>query len=362
MAIHNYISDPATGNEVRVHTPENLGFPNPSGLVVYSEPRKIFYPETRFFEDENGAIDMNIDPTGSGTDENIHDGEDTTLWTASNLVGSNFIFNSSAQANGGTQSVDATATVNNDAALFEDGTTTDMSNFTGLQGAIYVTSWPGSGTKEITVEARLATVTAGNSVNLSNYINTAAQNTWQTFIIPKADMGLGTDTVDELVITTIDIGGGQPPNYYLDDMLWVGTGGLEPVAYKIEPVDGENSFISKLSVIMADVVTETAATAYDKILGLNSLSIGITFTRQADGETIFADPLKQLSDFFQSPADIIFLTGGDSSHRWIKIESSFDPPIELKRDDFLSMTVNDNLSGLLLLRASCRVLVENVEY
>jgi hypothetical protein len=120
MAVKGNISDPQTGQEAQVHKPKNLGFLNPGGLVVYSEPRKVFVPEIRFFAAASGAIDMNIDPTGSGTDENIHNGLDNTYWTASNLVGANFVFNSTDQANGGTQSIDATATVNNDAALFED--------------------------------------------------------------------------------------------------------------------------------------------------------------------------------------------------------------------------------------------------
>jgi hypothetical protein len=219
------------------------------------------------------------------------------------------------------------------------------------------TSWPGSGTKEVTFQIRSSGTNSGNSINISAYVNTSTLDSWQTFVIPKSDFSLVSETIDELVVTTIDIGGGQPPNYYLDDLLWIGTGGLEPVEYSVTAENGENAFISRFDLFMADAVTEAAATAYDKIMGVNALTIGVTFTRQSGGEILFSAQLKQLSDFIQSgPA--ILQTGGDGTNRWIKIGSTFDPPIQLRRDDYLSMTINDDLTGLLRLRASCRVLVE----
>lgn len=357
MALRTHITDPGSGQEARVHKPVNLGFENPAGAVVYTERRKTFEPLVQFFAADSGAIDMAIDGSTGGTPENIHDGEDTSYWTASALSGT-WDFSSATQANDGTQSIDATGTVNNDEALFEDGTSISMSTYTSLGGAVYITSWPGTGTKEVEIEARLNGVVVGNSVNLSSYVTTGTQNVWQTFTIPKADMGLTSDTVDELVIRTIDIGGGEPPNYFLDSLLWNEAAGGTATEYAVRAQQGTNRFATGFSIFMADTVTEAAATAYDTILGVPALSNGILFTRQSGQRILFSSPLRQLSDFIQSYGGGTFTTGGDGTNRWIKIESAFDPPIRLREDDYMSMVVRDDLSGLLVLRASLRVIDE----
>jgi len=358
MPVHNHITDPATGQEAGVHKPVNLGFPNPAGIVAYTEPRKQWNPVLRYFQAESGAVDMNVDASGTGTDENVHDGGDTVYWTATALSGT-WDFASTTQANGGTQSVDATATTNNDEAQFEDGTTTDMSSFDSLSGFIYITSWPGSGTKEVRLRARLAGVDVGSEVDLSNYMSTGTQNTWQSFTVPKADMGLGAQTIDQLIVKTVDIGGGQPPNYYLDDLKWDGTpGSAMPVTYKIEALPGVNTFAVGFGFFFVDAVAEADALAYDSILGVPALTDGILFTRQSQGEIEFAAPFRQFSDFIETFGQITVQTGGDATNRWVKIESIFNPQIRLFDDDFFSMVVQDDLSGLLRMRASMRLIEE----
>ena len=357
MPLHNHITDPTTGQEAAVHKPNNLAFENPGGLVAYTEPRKIFEPHIQFFQADSGAIDMNIDASGGGTPENIHDGGDTAYWTASALSGT-WDFASTTQANGGLQSVDATATTNGDEALFEDATNIDMSVYVSLSGFIYIDSWSAVGTKEVEIRARLAGVDVGNPVNLSDYIDTGVTGSWQGFLIPKADLGLSGQTVDELVVKTIDTGGQPAPDYYLDDLLWTGVSAADPVTYYIRNLTGRNTLMSGMSLFMADVVTEAAALAYNTFLAVPALTNGFQLTRQTRGEIATSISLKQLSDVIQTYGEFRIDTGGDATNRWLKIEFTFDPPVRLNEDDFMSMTVQDDVSGLLMLRGSVRALIE----
>jgi len=328
MPINSNITDPCDNSEARLHKPLNLDFENPSGLVVYSEPRKVFEPQLRFLSADDGSIALNVDVSGAGTPENIHNGGDNSYWTASNLVGSNFDFASTTVANSGSQSIDGTATVNNDAALFSDGTSIDMSDYEALQGAAYITGWFDLfGAKEVEIQARNNGTNVGNSVNLSDYIATGTTGVWQGFLIPKADMGLGGQTVDELTITTIDIGFGAPPDYYLDDLLWVGTSGTPTTKrFSVEGNSDENSYLTGFSFFIADNVTEANALGYDKILGLSALTNGLLFQRQSGQRILFSAPLRQLSDLIQGYGNTTIQTGSDGTNTWLKIESDFNPP------------------------------------
>lgn len=70
------------------------------------------------------GADMNVNVGFSGTPEGIHDGGDKTLWTASNLTGSNFVFTSTTHAKQGI------ATVVDFSLLSGDAVTIDGTNIT----------------------------------------------------------------------------------------------------------------------------------------------------------------------------------------------------------------------------------------
>lgn len=357
MAIKSYIGDPRNNNEAHVYEATNLGFTNHRGLVVYTEPLKDFDVVSRFAFNPINGINMNIDGSTGGTIENIHDGEDNSYWTGSNLAGSNFIFDSAVQPSGGAQSVDGTTTVNNDVALFANSSTIGMNDFSALGGAVYITDWSIQGSaKEVEFQARNGATNVGGPVNLSDYVDEQTFNTWQTFSIPKVDMGLTTQTIDELIVTTVDIGGGQPPSYYLDDLHWQGTDGNGPQTFTIEAAPGENCFITNLSTFFVDNVTIGNVTAYDKVLGMSALTNGINIRRIQDDKTIFSVPARQFSDFINTPG-ATYESGGDATNSWVQINTSFgDHPLQLRGTDKIEYTVQDNLSPLLLFRSSARII------
>ncbi len=357
MAIKSYIADSRNNNEAHLYEATNLGFSNHRGLVVYTEPLKDFDTIARFAFNPTNGINMNVDGSTSGTIENIHDGEDNSYWTGSNLAGSNFIFNSAVQPSGGAQSIDATVTINNDVALLANSSTINMNDFSALAGVVYVIDWSILGTaKEVEIQARNSASNVGNSVNLSNYINEQSFNVWQAFTIPKADMGLSSQEIDEITVTTIDIGGGQPPSYYLDDLRWEGTDGNGPQSFCIQAAPGENCFITSISTFFVDDVTIGNATAYDKILGISSLTNGINIRRIEDDKTIFNISSRQFSDFINVPG-ATYESGGDATNSWVQTSTSFaEHPLQLRGNDRIEYTVQDDLTSLLMFRASARII------
>ena len=112
------------------------GNKTPAGIVAYTEKLRAGRSKVDSLINDTFGADMNQDVTFGGDPEHIHNGIDNAYWTASALSGT-WDFNSATQMNTGDFSVDATATINNDTALFSDATTTDMSGFTAMTGFIY---------------------------------------------------------------------------------------------------------------------------------------------------------------------------------------------------------------------------------
>jgi hypothetical protein len=302
---------------------------------------------------------MNQNIAFSGTPDGIHDGTDSVLWTGSNLVGANFVFDSTAQAKAGTKSVDGTATVNADEALFTRSSAIDSSGYAALSGSIYLTSWATSGTKEVSLRVRLAAVDVGVSVNLSDYIDTTIFNTWQDFVIPVVDFGLLGSNMDELVVQTVDIGGGAPPDYYLDELDWQETGGAE--TYLVEPTANHRYSITTMTIAMADAYVSTLTDGthqklpYNQLLGVSELSTGIQFKLTTDDTVRFNSLFKHHLDFMGFPGTEV-QSGGDGTNTWATYNYTFDPPfvMDARKGDKLEVIINDNLSGLLRLRVLVR--------
>ena len=129
------------------------------------------------------------------------------------------------------QSIDATGSTNNDEALFEDATTTDMSNYAALHFFVYITAW-NDARHEVELRARNGGTDVGVSVNLSDFVETSTLNQWQSVVINKTLMNLETQTIDEFVmLTTSTTGGG--PDYFVDRIRWEENG--TPVLYTFAP-------------------------------------------------------------------------------------------------------------------------------
>ena len=100
--------------------------------------------------------------------------------------------------------------------------------------------------------------------------------------------------------------------------------------------------------------------AYNQLLGISALSNGITLQQIQNGKVNFSITLRQLSDFFDTGLDIINLVS-DGTNTMLTLGILLSDAIILEgplEDNFLSLTVNDDLSGLLLFTAATRGAVE----
>lgn len=84
-----------------------------------------------FTNETFGAEMEEADPGFTGTPEQIHDGIDLSLWTATNLTGSNFVFNSTTHAKEGIATVVAFGSLGGDAVTING---TNITNTTLTEG------------------------------------------------------------------------------------------------------------------------------------------------------------------------------------------------------------------------------------
>ena len=344
-----------------------------SGVVVASRELKTYTNRPKFFINDTYGIDMNLAIAWGAAPEPIYNGVDNAYWTISTLIGNagSFIEQSTDQAHTGTKSLDATPSTNDETILLtEGGAGIVMTGYAAITGWIYITGWTQVDTVGVELQARLVAVDAGNSVNIGDYVDTTVLGAWQQFTISKSDMGLTTQTVDELTIKTVDTGPSLPPNYYIDDLQWEQSGTLNAVRFDLTPNNGTWLHVDTIKIIMAashsGVITVKDATenatlpgiAYNAFLSVSALDTGIQFHKNSKGAVELIGVVKQLSDFLQFPGSRIDSYGGDGVNAWLTITFDMAAPWVLKAEynDFLSMTINDPLNGLQLLRmsAGCR--------
>jgi hypothetical protein len=324
------------------------------GLIVYTKPRYRTEGVVRAFFNPTIGINMNVDGSSSPTlTENVHNGGDNAYWTGSAITGT-WDFASTAQAKTGTQSIDATGTVNNDQARLDKGSTLGLSSYTVVSGWIYITNWAAQGTKEVRLQFEdAAQATVGNAVDMSNYIDTTVINAWQRFIIPLVDFNAASATVQSLIVTTIDLGGQPAPDYYLDDVqITNATAGTE---FTLEPQAGEKLFITNIKVLLEDVYNESTTVgghpiALDSFMGVPALSNGITFAHIRDESVIFNFLFTNLRDAFRSPNIREVESGNDGTNTWLaynfKIDNRDGLLLDSKLNDKLVITIRDDLTGL----------------
>lgn len=365
MVLKTNITDPLTGFKAAVVSENG----EKNSIAVATRPLKKFINKYLLFVNPSYGADMNINVTFGGSPIGIHNGTDTALWTGSAISGT-WVFDSTTQAQSGTKSVDGTATVNNNIAQFAKGSNQSLTGHTAITGYVYLSAWDNKGTKHIEFygwDTNTSTI-VGNSINLDDYIDFYTIGSWQKFSIPLDDMSLENKTLDSFRVKTIDLGPGSPPDYYLDNIQVEETGA--PVTFKIQPEKGTWLHIYSLGVGMADAYTgyiDTAAAntfptllniPYNSFLGVSKLPIGMVVKGHVDGEDLFAATFRQLQDFLAFSAGEFKSSGSDGTNTWFNITLNMIEPYILKdeKDDYIEITINDNMEGLLHLRvsASCK--------
>ena len=356
MSIKSIITSPSnSGFQAEVIKAEQAH----AGAVVYSHDYHYYHnfslPLSNSTLGDNLAIDAS---SGGDSDEYIHDGNDNIYWTG---TGVNFNFSSTDQTytvldSDGTQSIDGTASVDGSEARFVSPAPILFSTYVSVSGAIYLTSWDTKGTlKDIEIELWLSGVLVSSTLNLSSYINTASLNTWQTFTIPFTDLFISGTEIDELVIRTRDVGAGPPPDYYLDALRLEKLGaGLGTSVFETT-IPKEQTFlvhsiefvcVDDFSTTLAD--NSTLALSYDKFFGRPILVNGMTLQIKTISQTL-TYVIRSNYDFFRIPGMTFAGAFSDGTNSVLKFKYLHYYPTVLKseEDDFVKVTLNDNLSDLI---------------
>jgi len=322
-------------------------------LVVSTQERNTYQSVIIPLINENGSPFLNVDGSAGGASDGIHDGTDSVLWTASALSGT-WDFASTAQAKAGTKSVDATATVNGDQALFTRGSAITAGTYAVFTGSIYLTKY-NDAKNEVTFICRLAGATDGVEVNIGDYISGATLNAWQDFAIPLSVVG-ATGDIDELVIKTVNTGGVNP-DYYLDELKFQESGAL---TYKTSLDAGQVIQYKRIDFILTDNVTSITTVAgatenatgsgisYDAILGVSALAVGINFRRVNNHEVIASGNISTIGDMVTA-GSLIVNQLSDGTNTMLKLSTPLEEWVTLDESvgDALEVVINDDLTGLL---------------
>lgn len=306
------------------------------------------------------ANDLTLDADIFVSSENY---EINPIWVGTAVVGTwNF-------ADGGEISITAAST--NDQASFANDALrvwdVDDNGFTTLTGKVDLDIYSEIN-NDILVYFDFDGIARGDQISLNGFINTADFGQ-QSFAIPVATFNFGGDT--EINGMTIEIirSGGPRPTIKFDDIQWEEIGAS--IEYTTRIKRSERFHVTEIRFALADnetgIVTVAGATenhsipnlSFDKILSISALSTGIIFKRVQKDVTLFSVTIKQLGDFFATGSNIINLIS-DGTNTFFTLLVVFPEPIILDgaTNDFLSLTINDNLSSLLQFTAAARGAVE----
>lgn len=339
-----------------------------NALVTATRPLKTFVNDLRYFINEDYGAAMNQDASVGGTPEKVHDGTDSALWNATDIVGGGrTTFNSADQNHtaAGAKSVKVDDAPVGDVFQFDKGADLDCNGYVSLSLWIYVDkNWKLGDSVSIYGWDTGTGLQVGTEVFLEDYFNWASYDEWQKISIPLIDFGDLSEytTLDALRIRQV-ADEGKAPKYYLDDIQFEETG--DPIKFSIKPELGTWLHVSSLQMQMADAYTGVLADStmlkipYNGFLGLSKLITGILYKRETAGKIVITNILKQFLDFMALTKAKITGSGSDGTNTWVTMETIFTEPVVLKSedDDEMSLTLNDDMSELLEFRvgAGCKI-------
>jgi hypothetical protein len=316
------------------------------GVVVATTPLLVSFPVGRPLLNETFGSAMNQNVSFSGTPEKIHDGTDSVLWTGAAGAGT-WDFADTTDPQAGTKHISITSANNNDIATFTDATETNMSNYTSITGQVQLVSNYDPTTNSILLRFQNNGVFVGVAIDLNNYIDTGLTGAYQSFIIPKVDMQVDDVTVDQLDIT-ITKSSGQKPTIYFDTIQIEEVG--NPLVYGLRANQGTRFRITEIVFTWVDVGTGGTAYAYNKLGAISRLANGLVFSATVGGKVIFSTTINQLSDLLRAGGlRENLVDDGTNTLVSVAIHLFESTPIVLDYidDDEISVTVNDDISGLL---------------
>lgn len=329
------------------------------GLLVYTKQRYSPVPAYLPLLNVDFGRDMTQDVSAGGTPIDIHDGEDNTYWTGNNISGSTIDFNSTNRANTGTQSVRANSPSVGTIWEFDNGADQDLSSYVSITGFININRRWDSG-DSVSMFGWRAGAQVGDKIFIEDYVTIGDNDVWQQFIVPLTAMNLDGQTIDAIRFEQ-ESASGTTGDWFLDDFQIQESG--TPIEYKTSKAIDKDYQVYEFIITMVDATAGTLAdgagqipSTYNAILGVSELPVGITIRNVEDGENRFSANFRGLLDFLSAGWEISD-SGSDGTNSYMILKQVFREPIVLKGapgKNFISATINDNLSGLVKLEMALR--------
>jgi len=256
---------------------------------------------------------------------------------------------------GSGRSVDAIAAGRDGEAAFTAGAPLDLTTYDVVSGWIYITSWKAG--KHIEFWGKDAAGGAvGNKVNIEDYLDTAALDEWQRFIVPLTDLDLVGKTVSSVRIKIKD----ALLMVYIDLIEWEDEGGgAGIVEYEVSPDAGTWLHITEVRHYFVDALAATPpALAYDKILG-ETLLEGYRYEQWQGGVRVTSETIHSLGELLWW-AGTTYQADGDGTNTVLVVSLKLPVPIILKHKDLdrLKIIIQEDLTGLIHMRVSTTGFVE----
>jgi len=310
------------------------------GLNTYTTPAREYFGAGLQLINSAGSADMAVDGSIGGTPDSAYIDSTTANWTQAAISGTWDFASTAITPQGGTESIDATATSNGNEMQLERTSSISLSGYSAISGYIYITSYNAS-KHSVSLEVRLAGVIQGVSVDVTDFVDTGVLNTWQRFVIPKNIMFLEGEDIDQLVFTT-NSSSGQPPNYYLDTVNIEEQGG---VLYSFTPPPGLVFELHSVDFILRDNITIIEP---ENFMGLSALTNGVIVRTQVDGITRFSGGVKSIADWLDGGSNVKSVIQG-ASDTAIQIQGTAPGTtirIDGNKGDNYNLSISDDLSSL----------------
>jgi hypothetical protein len=302
---------------------------------------------------------MNVDASTSGVDLPVHNGNDTPLWTGSNITGSKVDFSSTNQAYTGSQSIEFDAMNNGNIAQIDNGAPVVLSgNYVALSFAIYVDANWSAGDEIVIYGYDTGTAsTVGIPVSLKAYFDRLNTGVWQLAQIPLADMNLESSTITSFRIE-VTATQASKPLWYMDILALEGAAGSQPRKFSIVANNDTRFYAQSLLVELANNVSTTLADNsmynldYQSFLG-ETMTLGLQFSIFSGDELLRTYVVKDLGDLM-GRGFVITNAISNGTNTYLNLRLDLPEPIILDSQfiDEINITVNDNLSGLLKFRTT----------
>jgi len=325
------------------------------GSIVYSHDLEVKIPYLSHAVNDLYGENLAVNAAAGGTPEQIHDGTDSVLWTASAVQGASFTFDSTNRPapGGGTKSIEIASPAVTDIAQFATGAPVALSGYSSISMDVNVDQRYQDG-DVITLIGYDTTLggTVGTSVDIKNYFSYAEFDIWQVISIPLSDMNLEASSVDAFRLV-IDAKQSQSPTFYIDNLQLEESGGA--IAFDMAGPPGETFHIEAIELTLTDALDISVASgtvpglSHDKLLALTSLPVGILGSTTIHLETYNAFNISNVGDLFSEGFHIksIICDGTNTSVTFRYELGGHHIPLPEANGSRFTFTVRDDLTGLI---------------